>query len=178
MKSSQIFKIWYSIIEMQVEYVYAQIINFLFTQIIQYIRCIKPNSQQKPAILDDAFVAKQLKSSSVLSYVKYMKNGFPTRIAISALYRTYHPHIGYLRDNYKDERTFCKSLLCSLNLTSDDFKFGQNLLFFRASSAIPFDQLLKPDQKFIQKTIENLKKWMVLFKWRVLIKCMIFLKRL
>lgn len=128
--------------------------------------------------MDDTFVMKQLRSSSVLSYAEFMKCGFPTRIAIQALYETYQPYIGQREETSQDKRTFCKSLLRSLGLTTDKFKFGQNLIFFRANeSVLSFEQLLKPDQKYIQTTKTNLRKWVATFNWRVLIKCILFLKR-
>jgi len=44
-----------------------------------FIRCIKPNTQQVPNVVDQKLVLQQLKCCGVLEVVRISRAGYPTR---------------------------------------------------------------------------------------------------
>jgi len=45
-----------------------------------FIRCIKPNNLQLPAIYEQGLVLQQLKCCGVLEVVRISRSGYPTRM--------------------------------------------------------------------------------------------------
>lgn len=82
----------------------------------------------KPAHFDDQMVMIQLKSSSVLSYVEFVRHGFPLRVSIEQIHKRYAPHY-HLCAN----RTYFQTkLLLSIGLRRIDFRIGKNCILFRS----------------------------------------------
>ncbi|RZF41424.1 hypothetical protein LSTR_LSTR000138 [Laodelphax striatellus] len=58
----------------------------LRTAEVHYVRCIKPNIQMKPGLIDKPFFEKQLRSSGIIEAVKLCGHCLPIRLNIERLY--------------------------------------------------------------------------------------------
>ncbi|GLU07739.1 hypothetical protein SLE2022_246870 [Rubroshorea leprosula] len=87
-----------------------------------YIRCVKPNSELKPAIFENVDVLQQLRSCGVLEAIRVKCAGFPTRRTFSEFLRRFTllaPEI--LQENY-EENVACKWILGKVGLTGYQIK--------------------------------------------------------
>ena len=44
-----------------------------------YIRCLKPNQQNKCGVIDQSFMLRQLKASGIVETIELAKQGYPDR---------------------------------------------------------------------------------------------------
>uniref|UniRef100_A0A1I7YG55 Myosin motor domain-containing protein n=1 Tax=Steinernema glaseri TaxID=37863 RepID=A0A1I7YG55_9BILA len=72
-----------------------------------FVRCIKPNEEMKPGQFEGARILSQLKCAGMISVLKLMQKGYPSRTMFADLYAMYKsllpPRLSRL-----DARLFCK----------------------------------------------------------------------
>lgn len=96
-----------------------------------FIRCIKPNEQQQPMLLEPSNVMTQLRYSGMCAALVLMQAGFPTRVSFQDLYDRYKPHMPRQLLKLKPI-TFCEAILVALDLDGGrDFQMGLTKVFFR-----------------------------------------------
>lgn len=105
-----------------------------------FIRCLKPNLQQKSGFFDKSVVFNQLESSGALAYYSLMEIGYPVKIPITEFFHNLQPylekqHIGIGTVNC------CRIFLLVLGLLAKDFKFGKTEIHIRPGSALVLNRL-------------------------------------
>lgn len=144
------------------------------------MRCIKPNNRKKSDEFDDSFVLEQLKCSSVISYVEFMRFGYPTHIPIDKLnesFRMYMPEFGYTP--VSDDKRFYKILAHTLGFTSQEFKFGNNSICFRVKKSNSIEQLPNLSFNMIHEITRKMKSFLsAASKWQILTERVLLHKRL
>lgn len=149
--------------------------KFLFQQ-THFIRCIKPNSEQKPIFFDEKFVLEQLKTSGTMAYNELMKVGFPSNIGMDELLKYIGPSLES-RHTSLGLNNCCLILLLANGFQSRDFVFGKTEIHFRPGKEQMLEKLCyEMKQPDISNTIIKFKKGFVAFMRRVLIIRFIFLK--
>lgn len=95
-----------------------------------YIRCIKPNSLNRPQIFENQSILHQLRCGGVLEAVRISLAGYPTR-------KTYHEFLDRfglisleIMDTSYDEKTTTEKILQKLKL--DNYQLGKTKVFLRA----------------------------------------------
>lgn len=129
------------------------------------MRCIKTNEQQLPGIFDRNFVDAQLKSASIIAYTTFIRCGYSIRLELSKL-------DGMFTHNFDDfgqynKKEFYSLLAAAIGLRSDDYKFGQNSMFFRRNKSPYFCHLVSDSNQHttsilthkIKKFQHISKKW-------------------
>lgn len=106
----------------------------------------------------------QLKCSGTISVLELMEHGYPSRVPFSDLYNMYKKYLPPELANLSP-RTFCESMLHSMNLNSKDFKFGITKVFFRPGKFVEFDRIMKSDPEHLQAIVVKVKKWLVRSRW-------------
>ena len=78
----------------------------------RWVRCIKPNAAQAPAIFEEPLVANQLRYLGVMETVRIRRAGYPVKCAFGQIVKDFSElHIpGWSRDD-SDERDLCVQLL-------------------------------------------------------------------
>jgi myosin heavy subunit len=66
-----------------------ELLALIATTETHYVRCIKPNLQKRPSIVDRDLVVRQLGCGGVFETVRVMMAGFPTRMTVETLIRQY-----------------------------------------------------------------------------------------
>ncbi|KAJ8542159.1 hypothetical protein K7X08_017025 [Anisodus acutangulus] len=95
-----------------------------------YIRCVKPNSMNRPQKFENLSILHQLRCGGVLEAVRISLAGYPTR-------RTYHEFIDRfglivldMLDGSNDEKTITEKILQKLKL--GNYQLGKTKVFLRA----------------------------------------------
>ncbi|KAH0643782.1 hypothetical protein KY290_035242 [Solanum tuberosum] len=95
-----------------------------------YIRCVKPNSLNRPQKFENVSILHQLRCGGVLEAVRISLAGYPTR-------RTYHEFIDRfglivldMLDGSNDEKTITEKILQKLKL--GNYQLGKTKVFLRA----------------------------------------------
>jgi len=144
----------------------ASLMDELNVTISHFIRCIKPNELQKPAIFNDASVMQQLRYNGMCTALELMQIGFPTRIAFDELYVRYAPYMPLIIANLKPI-TFCEALLVALDLDGGkDFQMGLTKVFFRAGKLQFLDELTSNSKDTINNIVEKVRKWLAHKRWK------------
>uniref|UniRef100_K4A501 Myosin motor domain-containing protein n=1 Tax=Setaria italica TaxID=4555 RepID=K4A501_SETIT len=95
-----------------------------------FIRCIKPNNLQLPAIYEQGLVLQQLKCCGVLEVVRISRSGYPTRMTHQKFARRY----GFLllEDVASQEPlSVSVAILHQFNILPEMYQVGYTKLFFR-----------------------------------------------
>ena len=83
----------------------------------RYVKCIKPNSEKKPKILDSNDVMDQLLCAGVLEAIKIRKQGYNIRRTKEEFYNTYKiltPNVK-LNNNFTEAVKNMLKILCDLD---------------------------------------------------------------
>ncbi|AQK64915.1 Myosin-3 [Zea mays] len=88
-----------------------------------FIRCIKPNNLQLPAIYEQGLVLQQLKCCGVLEVVRISRSGYPTRMT----------HQKFARRDVasQDPLSVSVAILHQFNILPEMYQVGYTKLFFR-----------------------------------------------
>ncbi|KAJ8442805.1 hypothetical protein Cgig2_016271 [Carnegiea gigantea] len=95
-----------------------------------YIRCIKPNSLNRPHIFENQSILQQLRCGGVLEAVRISLAGYPTRRTYAEFVDRFGLLVPEFMDGSYDEKTITLKILQKLNL--DNFQLGRTKVFLRA----------------------------------------------
>ncbi|KAI4316463.1 hypothetical protein L6164_024441 [Bauhinia variegata] len=95
-----------------------------------YIRCVKPNSLNRPQKFENPSVIHQLRCGGVLEAVRISLAGYPTRRAYSEFVDRFGLLAPELMDGSYDEKTATEKILQKLKL--ENFQLGRTKVFLRA----------------------------------------------
>ncbi|KAK8490310.1 hypothetical protein V6N12_012444 [Hibiscus sabdariffa] len=95
-----------------------------------YIRCVKPNSLNKPQKFENLSVLHQLRCGGVLEAVRISLAGYPTRRTYSEFVDRFGLLAPEFMDTSYDEKTLTEKILQKLNL--QNFQLGKTKVFLRA----------------------------------------------
>ncbi|XP_020573053.1 myosin-1-like [Phalaenopsis equestris] len=107
-----------------------QLMHKLESTTPHFIRCIKPNISQLPALYEQDLVLHQLKCCGVLEVVRISKSGYPTKMSHTKFARRY----GFLLlENVasQDPLSVSVAILHQFNILPEMYQVGYTKLFFR-----------------------------------------------
>ncbi|KAK6912879.1 Myosin head, motor domain [Dillenia turbinata] len=95
-----------------------------------YIRCVKPNSENRPQKFENQNILHQLRCGGVLEAVRISLAGYPTRRTYSEFVYRFGLLCPEFMDGSFDERTLTQKILQKLNL--ENYQLGRTKVFLRA----------------------------------------------
>ncbi|KAK9683914.1 hypothetical protein RND81_10G174600 [Saponaria officinalis] len=95
-----------------------------------YVRCIKPNSLNRPHIFENQSILHQLRCGGVLEAVRISLAGYPTRRSYSEFVDRFGLLVPEVMDGSADEKTITVKILEKLKL--ENFQLGKTKVFLRA----------------------------------------------
>ncbi|KAK8581891.1 hypothetical protein V6N13_144886 [Hibiscus sabdariffa] len=95
-----------------------------------YIRCVKPNSLNRPQKFENLSILHQLRCGGVLEAVRISLAGYPTRRTYSEFVDRFGLLAPEFMDTSYDEKTLTEKILQKLNL--QNFQLGKTKVFLRA----------------------------------------------
>ncbi|XP_068459809.1 unconventional myosin-Va-like [Clinocottus analis] len=121
-----------------------------------YVRCIKPNDDKSPFIMDPVRAVQQLRACGILETIRISAAGFPSRWTYQEFFSRYRV-LMKLKDVLQDKKQTCKNLLEKLVTDQDKYQFGKSKIFFRAGQVAYLEKLRSDKLRMacvrIQKTI-------------------------
>nr|XP_055121869.1 myosin-7B [Symphalangus syndactylus] len=99
-----------------------------------FVRCIVPNENKTPGVMDAFLVLHQLRCNGVLEGIRICRQGFPNRLLYTDFrqrYRILNPS-AIPDDTFMDSRKATEKLLGSLDLDHNQYQFGHTKVFFKA----------------------------------------------
>eukprot|EP00520_Triparma_pacifica_P008922 CAMPEP_0118634660 /NCGR_PEP_ID=MMETSP0785-20121206/1667_1 /TAXON_ID=91992 /ORGANISM="Bolidomonas pacifica, Strain CCMP 1866" /LENGTH=3685 /DNA_ID=CAMNT_0006525653 /DNA_START=427 /DNA_END=11481 /DNA_ORIENTATION=+ len=134
-----------------------------------FIRCIKPNSQKEPSLIEPQLVVEQLRYSGVLEAVKIRKQGFPFRPTHKEFWKRYWPVVPNFEATIKNEDSQddderCLTLLTLLqNLEVEEGKetlfqmveYGLTRIFYRTEQHEFLESLRRRKRSYFAVLIQK-----------------------
>ena len=152
--------------------------RYIFTHIsyCSFVRCIKPNENMKMQMFEGGQILRQLQCAGMVSVLKLMQEGYPSRTPFQTLYAKYKD---LLPANMipNDPRMFCKTLFYALGMDKNDFAFGVTKVFFRPGKFAAFDQLMMASPEFLNELMKKVVKWIIKYRWRRVIWCAVSVQK-
>nr|XP_020137452.1 myosin-7B isoform X6 [Microcebus murinus] len=99
-----------------------------------FVRCIVPNENKTPGVMDAFLVLHQLRCNGVLEGIRICRQGFPNRLLYADFrqrYRILNPS-AIPDDTFMDSRKATEKLLGSLDFDATQYQFGHTKVFFKA----------------------------------------------
>ncbi|KAI4575755.1 hypothetical protein MJG53_011958 [Ovis ammon polii x Ovis aries] len=99
-----------------------------------FVRCIVPNENKTPGVMDAFLVLHQLRCNGVLEGIRICRQGFPNRLLYTDFrqrYRILNPS-AIPDDTFMDSRKATEKLLGSLDIDHTQYQFGHTKVFFKA----------------------------------------------
>ncbi|CAM6041637.1 unnamed protein product [Sphagnum compactum] len=97
-----------------------------------FIRCIKPNTQQLPNVVDQELVLQQLRCCGVLEVVRIARSGYPTRHSHDQFATRYGFLLPRSLSSQHDTLSVCVAILHQFGIHAEMYQVGITKLFFRA----------------------------------------------
>ncbi|KAK6911356.1 IQ motif, EF-hand binding site [Dillenia turbinata] len=122
-----------------------------------YVRCIKPNNLQKPAVFENVNVMQQLRCGGVLEAIRISCAGYPTRRPFFEFLNRFGLLAPEAIEGNYDEKVACKKILEKKGLKG--FQIGKTKVFLRAGQMAELDarraEVLSAAAKTIQRKIRT-----------------------
>nr|XP_035130060.2 myosin-15 [Callithrix jacchus] len=99
-----------------------------------FVRCINPNGNKMPGVLDPYLVLRQLRCNGVLEGLRICREGFPNRLLYADFqqrYRILNPRT-FPKRKFVSSRKAAEELLGSLEIDHTQYRFGITKVFFKA----------------------------------------------
>ncbi|ESN99871.1 hypothetical protein HELRODRAFT_129847, partial [Helobdella robusta] len=130
----------------------AKLMATLKTTHPSFVRCLIPNEQKKPGVLEAELVLHQLQCNGVLEGIRICRKGFPNRMVYSEFKQRYSilaPNA--IPAGFVDGKVASEKILASLNI-GDTYRIGHTKVFFKAGI---LGQLEEMRDETLSKIISN-----------------------
>ncbi|CAL4070934.1 unnamed protein product [Meganyctiphanes norvegica] len=122
-----------------------------------FIRCIIPNEQKAPGVIDAALVMHQLTCNGVLEGIRICRKGFPNRMIYADFKHRYCILASKQAAAQDDEKQASATILEVIQLEADKFRMGNTKVFFR-SGVLGYLEELRDDR--LAKIITWMQSWL------------------
>ena len=125
----------------------ASLLDELQAARVLFIRCVKPNAEQKPRAFTASSVLDQLRCSGVVEAVRVMQASFPTRILYEDIHGRYASLLGpeVVAETGDEPAAFCEAIALACGVDKRAYALGASRLFLRAGSGAFLEDLATMD---------------------------------
>lgn len=136
---------------------------------LHYIRCFKPNEEQKPDCFQGRVVLKQMLHSGACELVKIMHKGFPNRVGFTELSERFLKLLPPKFANL-DCRLFVEGLMLAFEVPQADYTLGLTRLFLKSGQMAVLERLRECGEGASKETLERV--WGILRR-KKLTRCLL-----
>lgn len=117
----------------------AELMDQLLKMEPHYVRCIKPNSYNKPSLFENSNALHQLRCGGVLEAVRINCAGFPSKRPYADFVDHFWPLAPTLLHSDADDQAIAKAIIDKSNITG--YQLGKTKVFLRAGQMAMLDKL-------------------------------------
>lgn len=104
-----------------------------FFQDLHFIRCILPNNDKEKGMFEENLILKQMNTSCTVSFAKFIRFGYSKRIQFQEVFEKCKSVEVKFVEGYFDRSNFYSMLLRCIGFKVQDFKIGNDAIFFRSN---------------------------------------------
>jgi len=140
------------------------LLQTLSTCNLHYIRCFKPNEEQKPKLFKQTLVLEQIVQCGTIELVKIMHDGYPNRCSFNEINERFRCMLPASFQRY-GTRTFIEALMLAYQIPREQWELGMSRLFLKAGQLKKLEDLRSdgaaPDADVLAKIVSGLvrKRW-------------------
>merc|ERR1712168_1727657 len=98
-----------------------------------FVRCIIPNEQKQPGLIEGQLVLHQLRCNGVLEGIRICRKGFPSRMLFADFRQRYQIlAAAAIPSGFIDGKVAVEKLIEALQLDESEYKVGTTKVFFRS----------------------------------------------
>lgn len=98
-----------------------------------FVRCIIPNEQKQPGMIEGTLVLHQLRCNGVLEGIRICRKGFPSRMMFADFKQRYQIlAASAIPAGFIDGKVAAEKLIEALQLDESEYRVGTTKVFFRA----------------------------------------------
>mmetsp|Transcript_17422 Transcript_17422/g.38375 ORF Transcript_17422/g.38375 Transcript_17422/m.38375 type:complete len:1359 (+) Transcript_17422:100-4176(+) len=140
------------------------LLETLSTCNLHYIRCFKPNAEQKASNFKDKLVLEQLVQCGTIELVKIMHDGYPNRCCFQEITTRFRELLPEKFQRY-GMRTFIEALMLAYDVPREQWALGMSRLFLKAGQMKALEDMrysgVSPDPDKLATIVSGIirKKW-------------------
>mmetsp|Transcript_36306 Transcript_36306/g.58686 ORF Transcript_36306/g.58686 Transcript_36306/m.58686 type:complete len:1509 (-) Transcript_36306:778-5304(-) len=123
---------------------------------LHYIRCIKPNTVNKPDIFEQINVGAQLRYAGVLEAVRVSRAAYPNRLPHVDFIKRFKLLAGKVPESRREVRLACEYVLGQLIPDPDKYQLGVSKVFFRAGQLERLEEMRTEKQAVVVIQIQQI----------------------
>lgn len=125
---------------------------------MHFICCVLPNNEKQNEKFDDELVLKQLKTSSVISYAKFIRFGYAEHVTLQKIIDECK-YVEKKLDKWSNNQfNFYSKVLLSIGFRLKDFKMGNDSVFFRSNKFYLLDNFFSETRTALNSKEDPLKQ--------------------
>lgn len=127
-----------------------------------FVRCIKPNDDQKPKQFNRGRVMQQLERGGMVGVLELMTRGFPCRVPYQDLWQRYNTILPETMRDQITPRDFTEIILLFLKTRPSDYRIGHTRAFFRFGTLTALETIASTTDTETQQRIakETFSFWL------------------
>jgi len=140
------------------------LLRTLSTCNLHYIRCFKPNDEQKPKLFKERLVLDQIIQCGTIELVRIMHDGYPNRCSFDEITSRFHKLLPEKFQRYRT-RTFIEALLLAYKVPRDEWALGMSRLFLKAGRLKMLEDLRSESAMPEAEVLEQIARDIVRKQW-------------
>lgn len=100
---------------------------------MHFIRCVLPNNHKQQGQFDEESVLRQLRTSCIVPYAKFIRFGYSKRISFQELSNKCKILEDKFVKDFPNRKHFYSKVLLSIGFGREEFKMGSDMIFFRSN---------------------------------------------
>lgn len=141
------------------------LLDTLGTCNLHYIRCFKPNGEQKSDAFVGELVLDQIIQCGTIELVKIMHDGYPNRCSFEEISRRFQ---GLLPEKFQryGMRTFIEALMLAYEVPSDQWRLGMSRLFLKAGQLHILEGMRSEGSRPCPERLAQIVRMIIQKRWK------------
>lgn len=141
------------------------LLETLSTCNLHYIRCFKPNGEQKPDVFKGPMVLEQIVQCGTIELVKIMHDGYPNRCMFEEITTRFRD---LLPENFQryGMRTFIEALMLAYDVPRQEWALGMSRLFLKAGQLKALEGMRSEGSRPSPEKLAEIVRGIIQKRWK------------